>query len=65
MELIQLNSGDYFTLKPILDPKVSQVYVRGPWNPSTKKWICWKFNDINSISEFKDDKVVYTDFISY
>ena len=57
-----LKKGDWFTLKPIEEPKESQVYIRDEYDRSTKRYLCGKFCDISASREFKGDKVVYTDF---
>ena len=62
MTVKQLKRGDFFTLKPIETPKESQVYVRGDYDRSSKKYICYKFSDVCSTREIKGDKEVYTDF---
>lgn len=57
-----LKKGEFFTLKPIDEPKESQVYIRGDYDRSEKKYECGKFSDISAYRMFKGDKVVYTDF---
>ena len=63
MTIKELKKGDFFTLKPIENPKESQVYIRGDYDRSTKKYFCGRFDDISYEKEFKGDKVVYTDFV--
>ena len=63
MTVKELKKGDYFTLKPIEEPKESQVYVRGEYDRSEKKYSCYKFSDVNAERFYKGDKEVYTDFI--
>lgn len=58
----QIKKDTFFTLKPVEEPKESQVYVRGDYNRSTKKYEAYKFEDINDFREFKGDKKVYIDF---
>lgn len=62
VKLSTLKKGDFFTLKPIEEPTVSQVYVRDDYDRSLKKFDSHKF--INSCSShfFKGDKIVYVDF---
>lgn len=57
-----LKKGEFFTLKPIEEPKESQVFIRGDYDRSEKKYECGKFSDISAYRMFKGDKVVYTDF---
>lgn len=42
MTVKQLKQGEYFTRKPIAEPKENQVYIRGEYDRSTKKYICTK-----------------------
>lgn len=58
-----LKQGDFFTLKPIEFPNENQVYIRGEYDRSEKKYLCDKFSDISMGRFFKGDKEVYTDFI--
>ena len=62
MTVKQLKRGDFFTLKAIDYPKKSQVYVRGDYDRTSKKYICYKFSDVCSARTMKGDKEVYTDF---
>lgn len=57
-----LKRGEYFTLKPIDFPNETQVYVRGNYDRSEKKYECCKFSDFCCYRYFKGDKLVYTDF---
>ena len=58
-----LKLGEWFTVKPIDEPKETQVYVREGYDRTDKKYYCSKWCDIGSYRGFKGDKVVYTDFI--
>lgn len=58
----ELKIGEWFTLKPIEEPKESQVYIRGWYEPSVKKYVCGRFDDVGFSREFKGDRLVYTDF---
>lgn len=62
MKIKDIKKGDYFTLKEILDPKESQVYVKGDYDKASKTYSCFKFSDINSERFFKGDKEIYTGF---
>lgn len=59
----QLKQGDFFTLQPCDDAKESRVWVRGPFNRSTKRYDCYKFSDVNHYHSFSPNLIVYTDFI--
>ena len=63
VKLSTLKEGDFFTLKPIEYPKESQVYIRGVYVRSEKRYSCIKFTDINAEWFLLGDKEVYTDFI--
>lgn len=63
MKLKDLKKGDYFTIKPISNPKESQVYIRDDYDRSEKKYYCIKFSDINSCRMLNGNIEVYTDFI--
>ena len=64
-KLKNLKKGDYFTLKPISEPREDQVYIKGDFVRVEKinKYSCTKFSDINSERFLKGDTEVYTDFI--
>ena len=63
MKVKDLKIGDYFTIKPIENPKESQVYIRGEYDRTDKKYCCGKFDDISASRLFDGNKEVYTDFI--
>ena len=61
--LKDVKKGGYFTLKPIEDPKESQVYVKGDYDRSSKKFECQKFTDIWGNGRLlKGTTKVYIDF---
>lgn len=62
MKIKDLKSGDWFTLKPIEEPKPSQVYIRGAYDRSAKKYECGRFDDISASRLFSGEKEIYTDF---
>ena len=57
-----LKNGEFFTLRKIDEPKDSQVYIRGEYDRSLRKYSCGKFDDISACRNFPGDKEVYTDF---
>jgi hypothetical protein len=63
MKLSEIKKGTLFTLKPIEYPKESQVYIRGDYDRSEKKYGCGKFSDISSSRMLKGSTEVYTDFV--
>lgn len=62
MTIRELRKGEFFTLKPIEEPKERQVYVRASYDPSTKKYEAFRFSDVCDTRQFKPDTIVYTDF---
>lgn len=62
MNIRQLKKGDFFTKKPIENPTENQVFIRGDYDRSTKKFKCCRFNDINSVSYLDGDKEIFTEF---
>lgn len=62
MKLKDLKRGEYFTIKPIENPTENQVYIRGEYDRSEKKYDCEKFSDISYSRMFDGNKEVYTDF---
>ena len=62
MKLKNLKQGTYFILKNVSEPKENQVYVKGEYDRSTKKYICGKFVDISYSRLLKGETEVYTDF---
>lgn len=62
MTVKDLKKGEYFTIKMVENPKESQVYIRGEYDRTEKKYCCGKFSDISESRMFKGDKEVYTDF---
>lgn len=62
MKLKDLKIDEYFTLKPIEEPKESQVYIRGEYDRAEKKYCCGKFSDISYSRLLDGNKEVFTDF---
>jgi len=58
-----LKNGEFFTLRKIDEPKDSQVYIRGEYDRSMRKYECGKFDDISEAKYLSGDREVYTDFI--
>lgn len=61
-ELRELKKGDWFTIKELEYPKESQVYIRGEYDRSSKKYSCIKWDDMNAERFFKGNKTVFTEF---
>lgn len=61
-----LKKGDFFTLKDVSGSTFIPdhvVWVRGDYDQSSKKYECYKYDDVNHFSYFRADRVVFTDFI--
>nr|DAU46127.1 MAG TPA: hypothetical protein [Caudoviricetes sp.] len=58
-----LKKGDFFTLKPIEEPHDFQVYIKGDYIRSDKKFECSKFTDFCDFKYYRSTKIVYTDFL--
>lgn len=61
-KLKELKYGEYFILKDIPEPKESQVYIRGEYDRSSKKYLCGKFVDISYSRLLSGETTVYTEF---
>lgn len=61
--LKSLKKGDWFTLKPIAEPKDNQVYIKDDYDREEKKFMCGRCDDISYTKYLSGDKLVYTDFI--
>lgn len=62
MKLKELAIGEYFTLKPLENPTENQIYIRGKYDRTYKKYDCGKFSDISYSRMFSGNKEVYTEF---
>lgn len=58
-----LKKGEWFTLKPIAEPKPSQVFIRDEYDRSERKYIAVYWADICRCRSLKPSTPVYTDFI--
>ena len=57
-----LKKYQWFTRKPILEPKAEQVFIREDYDRSTKRYYCMRFSDINSCISLRGETIVYTGF---
>lgn len=62
MKIKDLKKGEFFTIKPLEYPTEKQVYIRGEYDRTDKKYCCGKFSDISVSRMFDGNKEVYTDF---
>ena len=61
MKLKNLKKGTYFVKKLIEYPTESQVWVKGEYNRSLKKYECYRFSDVCDTCYISGDKEVFTD----
>lgn len=57
-----LKKNEWFTLKPIEEPKESQVWIRGEYDRISKTYGANNYGDYNKERFFKGNKEVYVDF---
>lgn len=60
--LKDLKKGEWFTRKPIEEPKESQVYIKGDYDRTDKKYGCQHWNDVNNEVFLKGTTKVYVEF---
>ena len=60
-ELRNLKKGTLFTKKEIAYPNDSQVWVKGDYIRSMKRFECYRYSDANDFQYMRPDKLVYTD----
>lgn len=64
--LNQLKRGEYFTLKPIVEPTPDQVFIKGWFDRRQDKYDCERYNRNprkgGTNRMLKSDTVVYTGF---
>ena len=62
MKIKDLKKGTFFTKKAIDEPKESQVWIRGDYDRSSKKYECQRFDDVGTFCYLPGDREVFTDF---
>ena len=60
--LKELKQGEYFTFKDIENPSENQVYIRGGYDRTEKKYSYCKFNDTNVEKFAKATKEIFVGF---
>lgn len=63
MKIKELKKGDFFTRKEVSEPSGREVYIRGAYDPASKKYECQNFDDANRFIYLKGDAEVFTDFV--
>lgn len=62
MKIKDLKKGDFFIKINVPEPRDSQVWIRGEYNRSIKKYECQRFDDVNVEQLLSGDREVFTDF---
>ena len=62
IKLKDLKKGEFFTRKPIEEPKENQVFIKDFYVREDKKWFCQRWSNISDGIELKGDTIVYTEF---
>ena len=62
MKIKDLKAGDFFTLRPIEEPKESQVWIRGGYDRGMRLFECTRFDDISEVRYMEGHRDVYIDF---
>lgn len=64
MKLKDLKRGEYFCFISHHEEEVKpkQVYIKGEYNRSTKKYICGRCDDISYSREFRRCMEIFQDF---
>ena len=63
MKIKDLKKGDFFTRKAIDVPTEKQVFIRGDYDRTQRKYECQRFDDISTCIYLKPETDVHTDFI--
>ena len=62
IKLKDLKKGEFFTRKPIEEPKERQVFIKDFYVREDKKYFCQRWSNISDGIELKGDTIVYTEF---
>lgn len=57
-----LKKGDFFTKRPIEEPREDQVWVRGDYDRSSRRYECCRFDDVNTACFLIGGRQVFTGF---
>ena len=63
MKLKDLKKNDLFTKKQIEHPTEHQVFIRGEYDRTERKYLCTRFDDHCDSYLIPGEKEVFTDFI--
>lgn len=62
MTVKELSKGDFFTKKNVRYPNENQVWIRGEYDRSARRYWCTRFSDICDVQLMPGNKVVFCDF---
>ena len=62
MKLRDVKKGAWFTLKPIECPKPSQVWIRGEYDRTEKRYSAINWDDMNRERFLSGNREVFVDF---
>jgi len=62
IKLKELKKGEFFTLKPVEEPKESQVFIKSDYDRSERKYWATKWTDIGDGKYVSGEREVYIDF---
>lgn len=62
MTVKELKRGDFFCKKDISYPAEDQVWIRGEYDRSMRRYECTRFSDFCDVQYMRGDKVVFCDF---
>lgn len=62
IKMKDLKKGEFFTLKPVEQPRESQVYIKSDYDRSERKYWATKWTDIGDGKYVSGEKEVYIDF---
>ena len=60
--LRELKKGDFFTKRDIACPSEAQVWIRGDYDRSAKRYECTRFSDFCDVQMMPGDKIVFCGF---
>ena len=66
IEIKKLKKGELFMKKEVpsdYEPTMSQVWVRGDYDRSEKRYECYRYGDVNDFCYLKGSKLVCNDFV--
>lgn len=63
MTVKELKKGDFFTKKPVENPRENQVWIRGDYDRSARRYECQSFDDACRFCYLRGDREVFTEFV--